>query len=78
VQSDPLRTVERTKAVQSDLGTVMVKRRAIVATKTVENTHKSFKQTVGATACGGPPTSHIPSCVSPGLGPAGHRSRAAD
>ena len=32
MKSDILRTVERTKAVQSDLGSVMVKRRAVVAT----------------------------------------------
>jgi len=29
---------------------------------------KSFKQTVGVTACGGPPTSLIPSCASPAAG----------
>lgn len=65
MQSDPLRIGERTKAVQSDLGTVMVKRRAIVATGNGgEKLIKSFGVTLGATACGGPTTSLVPSCAS--------------
>jgi len=44
----------------------------------VENTHKSFEQTEGATACGGPPISPIPSCASPDFGSASHPSRVSD